>query len=214
MTIFSYFRVLRKIFGVIALLFFGIFSGFAEEAPRSCTEELVFAVSQVELSYETELEKFLDLRSSQVSEKTKNLKIYFQNYNCQLQYVCKAFENPEISGWGGDFDSCKNINVTEFLEKKDVHFKKSCSAEIQLGGQSNRLELCQNFIAMKLKHAPDFMRKSVFMQSSKENQSFLAAKLADMQKRMKVLYEKTRIFSRNFNKVMNDISCAISDKSA
>lgn len=209
-------NISKFFFTAVGCVFIFISPALAEEKvqeKRSCTEEMVYAVSRIEMNFEEELDRFLDLRSSQADAKAKNLTLYLQNYECQLQYVCQAFESPTISILGSSLTLCKAVESQKFLGKNDIDFTQ-CSGETLLGGKTSRLDLCQQFIRLKQKASFDFTEKSFTNQSAKENQSFLASKLAGMQKRMNILYEKTRLFSRNFNKVMHDISCSLPDKSA
>lgn len=191
---------------------FSVSSTFAEEK-RSCTDELIYAVSKVEMEFEDEYTQFLDLRSSQADAKAKNIPLYLQNYECQLEYVCQVFENPSFAGNAHPSDSCGSFDAEKFIQKQSLDFSM-CGENTALLGKKDRLSLCQKFIAFKKKSSFSFAEVAIVEQSGVENNAFLAGKLQGMGKRMSVLYEKTRLFVRNFNKVMSDVSCAIPDKSA
>ncbi len=203
-------------FRLFLLSFAGVFflgnsSVFAGNILSQCEKEIVKAVSVEEFLYEDELKTFMDLRSSQADMKAKSVPLYLQTYECHLGFICEAVANPQKKEFGGGLSLCAKTSSAQAFEKYNVDFsvcKSKTAAE-----RNGLMGLCEKFIQKKRLSSFSTASDVIIKQSSLENQSFLSSKIQELRENMKILFEKTRLFSKNFNDVIGDVNCTIPDKS-
>lgn len=178
----------------------------------TCEKSAISAISFADVLYESELEKFLNLKTSVAEMKAKTLPAYMNNYSCHLHQICAAMQNPGSTDLSdGNFSPCKKTSTQELETKLNADFS-SCTKVLQIE-QKKIYSRCEAFVSQKISNSKRTLSEKFFTVVSVENQSFLSSKILDLRQKMQVLLEKTRIFSRHFNIVVDGINCTIPDPS-
>jgi hypothetical protein len=209
-----------------ALLFFSSLLGasktFALELQNlnKCEEAVIKSASVGEYEYQKNINEFLNLQSSQAAAKAKSVPLYLKTYSCDLRRTCAAVQTSSAgddkksntkktteNSLLGYYSDCEGMTKKAFETKMDVSF--DACGELLLEEQQKIFSRCESFTDQKYTQGKNFLEERFIITSSVENQSFLASKIAGMQKRTAVLSEKVHDFVVLFNKITGDIKCTI-----
>ena len=183
---------------------------------NECRAVFTQAITEAELTYDKNLNAFLENQKSSMTAKTKgeNLTSYDETFSCHLKSICAAVRSgsSEESIFNERRDGCKNRTVADVEKEMNVSFAV-CREDKRLEIRRQDLSICEDFIQQKIRSSRREVGQKVRKISSLENQGILGAKILSIMKRMDVLLEKTRKFAVDFNMVINDISCTVPNES-
>lgn len=200
----------------ISILLLGSIPVYAEETIENfslCEQAITQANTNAQILYLNKASEFFALKKYSGVAKAKNIGRYDRTYTCDTKAICQAIKtsDPEDMLLEGTI-GCVAISVEELGIKLETDFK-GCQNPPTLFAQEERWNRCDQMRISTLRSSRVNISKSFQHEVALENQGNLGTKILGMQQRMAVFLEKTRLFSYNFVKVLNDISCTLPGKS-